>query len=294
MKFFKRFASQNLSRIALLLPSYLWMLLAVFAPMLIMLVFSFLSDVPLGARAENVTLTFENYTTYFSKSFYWLLTRKSLLTALYTTLACVLIAYPMAYIIARVLPGKWKTALFMLVIVPLWSNTLVRIYSWAIVLRDTGVLDTFLRSLGLVSGDLSILYSYPAVIIGLVHGYLPYMVLTIYVALDRLDQNLLDAAAGLGANRVQAFLRVTLPLSLPGVLAGVIMTFIPVMGSFVEPRILGGKEGTMIGTVIEDQFVQLFNWPFGAAIAFILLIMVLILMGFAAVVAKRRRMLGGG
>ncbi|MEM5774827.1 MAG: ABC transporter permease, partial [Anaerolineaceae bacterium] len=194
----------------------------------------------------------------------------------------------------RVLPGKWKTALFMLVIVPLWSNTLVRIYSWAIVLRDSGVLDIFLRSLGLINGDLSILYTYPAVIIGLVHGYLPYMVLTIYVALDRLDQNLLDAAASLGANRVQAFLRVTLPLSLPGVLAGVIMTFIPVMGSFVEPRILGGKSGTMIGTVIEDQFVQLFNWPFGAAIAFILLVMVLFLMGLAALVARRRRMLGGG
>lgn len=285
---------QNLSKILLLAPSYGWLLLAVFVPMLIMLVFSFLSDVPLGARAENITWTLDNYRTYFSRAFYWTLTRKSLLTALYTTLACLLIAYPMAYIAARLMRGKWKTALFMLMIVPLWSNTLVRLYSWAIVLRDNGLLDNLLKAVGLTSGSLNILYSYPAVIIGLVHGYLPYMVLTIYVALDKLDQNLLDAAASLGANHLQSFLRVTLPLSLPGVLAGVIMTFIPVMGSFVEPRILGGKEGTMIGTVIEDQFVQLFNWNFGAAVAFILLLMVLVLMGLSALVARRRRLLGGG
>jgi spermidine/putrescine transport system permease protein len=285
---------QNLSKILLLAPSYGWLLLTVFVPMLIMLVFSFLSDVPLGARAENITWTLDNYRTYFSRAFYWTLTRKSLLTALYTTLACLLIAYPMAYIAARLMRGKWKTALFMLMIVPLWSNTLVHLYSWAIVLRDNGLLDNLLKAVGLTSGSLNILYSYPAVIIGLVHGYLPYMVLTIYVALDKLDQNLLDAAGSLGANRLQSFLRVTLPLSLPGVLAGVIMTFIPVMGSFVEPRILGGKEGTMIGTVIEDQFVQLFNWNFGAAVAFILLLMVLVLMGLSALVARRRRLLGGG
>ncbi len=284
---------RNLARALLLLPSYGWLLFAVFIPLLIMLVFSFLSDVPLGSRASQVYLTFENYQTYFSKSFYWALTRKSLLTALYTTALCLLIAYPMAYCIAKVLPGKWKAALFMLVIVPLWSNTLVRIYSWAIVLRDSGVLDNFLQSLGLLPGSLSILYSYPAVIIGLVHGYLPYMALTIYVALDRLDDSLLEAAASLGARRWQTFLRVTLPLSLPGVVAGVIMTFIPVMGSFVEPRILGGKEGTMIGTIIEDQFVQLFNWPLGAAIAFILLLMVLLLMGLAGWAARRGRLVGG-
>ena len=289
-----RFLRKHASRLWLLLPSYGWLLFAVFAPLLIMLVFSFLSDVPLGARAEDVHLTLENYSTYFSKAFYWTLTRKSLLTAFYTTAACLLIAYPMAYIIARVLPGRWKAALFMLVIVPLWSNTLVRIYSWAIVLRDSGVLDTFLQQLGLVSGSLSILYTYPAVIVGLVHGYLPYMVLAIYVALDRLDDGLLEAAAGLGARPWQAFLRVTLPLSMPGVLAGVIMTFIPVLGSFIEPRILGGKEGTLIGTVIEDQFVQLFNWPLGAAIAFLLLLLVLALMLLAGWISQRGRLIGGG
>lgn len=284
---------KNFSRIALLLPSYGWLLFAIFLPLLIMFVFSFLSDVPLGARAQDVYFTFENYGTYFSHAFYWVLTRKSILTAFYTTAACLLLAYPMAYAIAKVMPGRWKSALFMLVIVPLWSNTLVRIYSWAIVLRDSGVLDTFLQSLGLASGSLSILYTYPAVIVGLVHGYLPYMVLTIYVALDRLDDSLLEAAASLGAKRWQTFLRVTLPLSLPGVLAGIIMTFIPVLGSFVEPRILGGKEGTLIGTVIEDQFVQLFNWPLGAAIAFLLLIMVLLLMALSGWIAQRSRLIGG-
>ena len=288
------FIKRNLSRFLLLSPSYGWLLFAVFIPLLIMFVFSFLSDAPLGARTENIHLTFENYQTYFSKSFYWALTQKSILTALYTTLICLLLAYPMAYFIAKALPGRWKMAIFMLVIVPLWSNTLVRIYSWAIVLRDGGVLDLLLQTLGLPEGSFSVLYSYPAILIGLVHGYLPYMILTIYVVLDNLDDSLLEAAASLGARPWQTFLRVTLPLSLPGVMAGVIMTFIPVMGTFIEPRILGGKEGTMIGTVIEDQFVQLFNWPFGAAIAFLLLLLVFILMGLSALAARRFNRLSAG
>jgi len=287
------FIRKNLTRFLLLLPSYSWLLFAVLIPLLIMLVFSFLSDTPLGSR--DVYATLKNYQTYFSLGFYWVLTSKSILTAVYTTFICLLIAYPMAYAIARRLPGRWKAALFMLVIVPLWSNTLVRLYSWAIVLRDGGVLEYALKSIGLPIQNLSILYSYPAVIIGLVHGYLPYMVLTIYVVLDRLDDSLLEAAASLGANPWQRFLRVTVPLSLPGVIAGVIMTFIPVMGSFIEPRLLGGKEGTMIGTVIEDQFVQLFNWPLGAAIAFLLLLMVLVMLTAMGLFVRRlnRTSIGG-
>ena len=282
-----KFLKANLSRIVLLMPSYGWLLFAIFAPLLIMFGFSFLNDVPLGSRSKEIYFTLENYQTYFSKGFYWTLTQKSLFTAIYTTALCILIGYPMAYAIAKKIPGKYKAALFMLMIIPLWSNTLVRIYSWAIVLRDGGVLNRFLELLGLTEGSLSVLYSYPAIIIGLVHGYLPFMILTIYIALDRLDDSLLEAAASLGARRWQAFFRVTLPLSLPGVVAGTIMTFIPVLGSFVEPRILGGKKGTMIGTVIEDQFIQLFNWPFGAAVAFLLLLIVLVLMGLAGLASRQ-------
>lgn len=275
------------SKYALLAPSYGWLFLAVFGPLLIMLGFSFLSDVPLGVRAKDVHFTLDNYLTYFSEDFYWILTKKSMLTAFYTTAICILLGYPMAYFCAKSTKGKWKTALFMLVIIPLWSNTLIRVYSWAILLRDGGIISLLMEFLGMPELGRSILYSYPAIIIGLVHGYLPFMTMSIYIVLDRMDDSLLEAAKSLGANRIQTFFRVTLPLSLPGVVAGSIMTFIPVLGCFVEPRILGGKKGTVIGTVIEDQFIQLFNWPFGAAIAFLLLLMVLAIMVLFVLTSKR-------
>jgi spermidine/putrescine transport system permease protein len=292
-----RKAMQNKqSKYWLLTPSYGWLSLAVFGPLLIMFVFSFMSDVPMGARAKDVHFTLEHYLEYFSQDFYWILTKKSMLTAFYTTFICLLIAYPMAYFCAKTTSGKWKTAIFMLVIIPLWSNTLVRVYSWSILLRDGGVIELFLETFGLSGAFGSMLYTYPAIIIGLVHGYLPFMTLSIYVSLDRLDNSLLEASASLGANKLQTFFRVVLPLSLPGVVAGSIMTFIPVLGCFVEPRILGGKRGSVIGTVIEDQFIQLFNWPFGAAVAFLMLLMVLSIMVLAVFISKRlnRMSLDGG
>jgi spermidine/putrescine transport system permease protein len=197
----------------------------------------------------------------------------------------------MALVLAKVIPGRWRSALFMLVIVPFWSNTLVRLYSWAIVLRSGGIIDLFLQFLGLEPNSIEILYTYPAIIIGLVHGYVPYMILTLYIAIDRIDDSLLEAAYSLGASKWQAFWRIVFPLSLPGMISGSILIFIPSIGSFIEPRILGGRSGTMIGTVIEDQFIQLFNWPFGAALSFIMLVIVLIVMGLLAMLLRRMRLL---
>jgi len=273
----------------LLLPGYGWLAFAIFIPLLIMFVFSFLSDVPFGNRV--VEFTFKNYTDYFSRSFYWKLTSKSLMTGCYTTLYSILIAYPMALVIAKVLPNRWRSALFMLVIVPFWSNTLVRLYSWAIVLRNGGVIDLLLQFLGFKPATLDILYSYPAIIVGLVHGYVPYMILTLYISLDRIDNSLLEAASSLGASWWQTFWRILFPLSLPGVISGSILIFIPSIGSFIEPRLLGGRSGTMIGTIIEDQFIQLFNWPFGASLSFIMLVIVLLLMGIMALMLARMRLL---
>ena len=156
---------------------------------------------------------------------------------------------------------------------PFWSNSLIRLYSWIVVLGRGGFINYGLDWLGFPMGN-GILYTYPAIIIGLVHAYLPYMVLTIYIALDRLDNHLIEASASLGSTPLTTFRRVIFPLSLPGVLSGVILVFIPAIGSFVEPRLLGGKAGTMLGTVIEDQFVQVFNWPLGAALSFIMLLIV--------------------
>ncbi len=273
----------------LLFPAYGWLGFAIIAPLLIMLVFSFLNDVPFGNR--EIFFTFENYLDYFSRTFYWKLTSKSLMTGLYTTVYSIIIGYPMALVLAKVIPGQWRSALFMLVIVPFWSNTLVRLYSWAIVLRNGGIIDLLIKTLGITSGGIEILYTYPAIIIGLVHGYVPYMILTLYISIDRIDNSLLEAAYSLGATKWQAFWRIVFPLSLPGVISGSILIFIPSIGSFIEPRILGGRAGTMIGTVIEDQFIQLFNWPFGASLAFILLVIVLGMMGLMAMLLRRMRLL---
>ncbi len=279
------------SLLALLVPAYGWLAFAVLAPLTIMLVFSFLSDVPIGERA--VFFTLDNYRNFFEHIFYWRLTAKSLLTSFYTTLLCILLGYPMALAMAKVIPNQWRAALFMLVIVPFWSNTIVRLYSWAIVLRKGGVLDLFFQSLGIQMGSFEILYTYQAILIGLVHGYLPYMVLTLYIALDRIENSLLEAAASLGANAWQRFWRILFPLSLPGMISGAILIYIPAIGSFVEPRLLGGRAGTMIGTIIEDQFVQLFKWNFGATLSFLLLVIVLIFMALLGLILRRTRLLRG-
>jgi spermidine/putrescine transport system permease protein len=283
---------RRLGLIGLLFPTYAWLMFAVVAPLVMMLVFSLLSDVPIGNRVADWTL--ENYTKFISKPFYFQLAMKSVRMGLLTTIFCVVVGYPMAYAMAKVVRGRWKSALFLLVIVPFWSSSLIRAYSWIMVLRQEEVINAVLEALHLPSGSVSILFTFTAVIIGLVHAYLPYLVLTTYVALDRIDDSLIQAAQSLGANRLQSFLRVTLPLSLPGVLAGAILTFIPATGSFMEPRVLGGISGTVMGTIIEDQFVSVFNWTFGAALAFILLAVVGVVLAASARLLRRAQVFSFG
>jgi spermidine/putrescine transport system permease protein len=283
---------RRLGLIVLLLPTYGWLAFAIFVPLAMMLIFSFLSDVPIGGRSIHWTV--ENYTKFVSKTFYLQLSLKSVRMGLLTTFFCVIIGYPMAYAIAKVFRGQWKSALFLLVIVPFWSSSLIRAYSWIIVLRQEWAINAVLQTFHLPADSVSILFTFSAVVIGLVHAYLPYVVLTIYVSLDRIDDTLIQAAQSLGANRLQSFLRVTLPLSLPGVLAGAILTFIPSTGSFMEPRVLGGTSGTVIGTIIEDQFVSVFNWTFGAALAFILLVVVGIILAASAQILRRAQVFSFG
>lgn len=266
-----------LSLWGLLGPAYGWLVVAIFAPLALMLVFSFMSDVPVGGRTATPTLA--QYESIFSHGFYWTLIGRAVATAALTTAFCLLLGYPLAYALSRVIQGRWRVALFLLVIVPFWSNTLVRLYAWVIILRRNGFVDLAFSGLGLPEGTAAILYSYPAVVLALVHAYLPFMVLSLYVALDRIEPAMLEAAASLGASGWRTFRRVTLPLSLSGVVSGTILVFIPVLGSFIEPRLLGGRSGILIGNIIEDQFIQVFNWPLGAALAFLLLAMVLLLMG---------------
>lgn len=271
----------------LLAPAYLWLTVAVFLPLSAMLFFSLLSDVPFGGREWHVTL--DNYRAFFQTGTYAALLWKSVKLGLTVTAVCVLIGYPCAWVLAKSIKGRSREALFLLIILPFWSNSLVRIFSWAIVLRGNGVLDLAVNAILPFDVRLSLMFTPSAVVIGLVHSYLPYVILTTYLSLQAIDDTLIDAARSMGAKRVTIFRRLILPLSLPGLLAGAVLIFVPVVGSFMEPRILGGRFGTYYGTVIEDQFVAVFNWPLGAALSFILLAVVLVILGLASPVLKRAR-----
>ncbi len=270
----------------LLAPAYLWLTVAVFLPLSAMLFFSFLSAAPFTNADWHVTGL--NYAEFLARSIYPDLLGRSLLLAAIVTVACVLIGYPCAYVLARQVKGRAREALFLLIILPFWSNSLVRIFSWAIVLRGNGIIDHTLGAL-LPFVSVNLMFSYTAVVIGLVHSYLPYVILTSYLALQAIDESILEAARSLGAPFRTILFRLLLPLSLPGLAAGAVLIFVPVAGSFMEPRILGGKHGIFYGTLIEDQFVATFNWPLGAALSFILLAVVLVILAVAGPILKRAR-----
>ncbi len=269
----------------LLAPAYLWLTAAIFLPLSAMAFFSFMTDLPLTGKDWSFTLA--NYAAFFSEGLYGTLLLSSLRLGLEVTLWCALIGFPAAYVLAKVIKGRSREAIFLLVILPFWSNGLVRIFSWAMVLREGGILDTALNAVLPFRISIDLMYSYPAVIIGLVHSYVPYMVLTCYLTLQAIDDSLIEAARSLGASRLQVLRRLIVPLSMPGLIAGAVLIFVPVVGSFMEPRILGGRTGTFYGTVIEDQFVAVFNWPLGAALSFILLAVVLVILAIAAPVLRR-------
>ena len=239
------------------------------APLFIMLNYSFMSD------GQAPGFTFEHYRRFFEKSFYLSLTWSTVKNSVYVAVISLFISYPLAYIMAKKLKGL-RNIILILIIIPFFTNQLVRVYSWLIFLQDGGIFENFLASAGIISGTLGLLYTRAAVVIGLVHAFFPYMVITIYLSLEKLDNALLEAGASLGASKFEVFRTITLPLSRPGIAAGSLLVFVPCLGTFVEPRILGGVNGTVIGTVIEDQFFKIYGWNFGAAIAFLLLAMVLI------------------
>ncbi len=256
-------------------PTYLWLAFTVFLPLSAMFFFSFLTDAPFGNK--EVFISLENYQAIWDKTFYQLLLFKSFRLGLEVTVLCFLIGFPCALILAKHVKGYWREAIFVLIILPFWSNALVRIFSWTMVLRGNGVIEMTLNWISPGFGDFSLMFTYQAILIGLVHSYLPYMILTCYVSIQSIDDSIIEAARVLGASRIMILMRLIIPLSLPGIAAGSVLIFIPVVGSFMEPRILGGREGTFIGTIIEDQFTRVFNWPLGAALSFLMLFIILII-----------------
>jgi len=221
---------------------------------------------------------------------YW----RSLWLALLTTAACLLVSYPIAYYVAVLAPRRWKGSLLALVVIPFWTSFLIRTYAWMLILRGEGLLNLVLLRLGVVDAPLHLLYGNLAVAIGLVYGELPFMILPLYASLEKLDRSLLEAAADLGAGAAQAFRRVTLPLVMPGLAAGVVLVFVPSLGQFVVSDLLGGARGMLLGNLIQNQLSVARNPPFGSALAFELMAAVLALLLGYALYARHRSAGGGG
>lgn len=262
------------------LPPLTYLLIFFAVPALIMLFASFRFPGEYGGLAPwyyleegklSLELTLENWQRLFESDIYLLLFLKSIGYALLTTLLCILLGYPLAMMIARS-PKKRRDFLLLLVILPFWSNFLVRIYAWMIILSPTGVLTSMINSVLTFLGaePITLMYSTSAVIIAMVYVHLPFMVLPLYANLEKHDPALLDAAQDLGANRWHRFWSVTWPLSLPGVYAGSMLVFIPVLGMFAIPELLGGTDGIMIANVIKQQFVESRDWPFGSVLSMVL------------------------
>lgn len=269
----------------LLAPAYLWLVAAVFLPLSAMLWFSLLSAMPGPSVAPRLTLA--NYAAFLADPTYPTLLWKSLKLAATVTALCLLLGFPAALALARAVPGRARAALFLLVILPFWSNSLVRVFSWAIVLRGGGALERALDAVLPWEVRVNLMFSWTAVVIGLVHSYLPYVILTAYLALQTIDEEVIEAARALGAGPLTILGRILLPLSAPGLAAGAALVFVPVTGAFMEPRILGGRFGATFGTVIEDQFTAVYNWPLGAALSFILLAVTLAVLALARPALRR-------
>ncbi|WP_298375930.1 ABC transporter permease subunit [Azospirillum sp.] len=270
---------------------FLWLLLFFLVPFLIVFGISFsesivaqppyapllgwLVDEEAGTTKLQILLNLTNYLRLTGDDLYILAYLNSVKIALVTTLLCLAIGYPMAYAIARADPAR-RGPLMMLVILPFWTSFLIRIYAWIGILKGNGVISNLLEWAGITSGPVEILYSDWAVYIGMTYCYLPFMVLPLYSTLEKMDPTLLEAAADLGCRPLKAFLTVTLPLSLPGIIAGSLLVFIPAVGEFVTPELLGGPDTLMIGRVLWNEFFANRDWPVASAVAIALLLVLVV------------------
>ena len=253
-------------------PYVVWITVLIVVPMLLIVGYAFTVN---GTDLLDFQFTLDNFQKFFQDTVFLEVLIRSLRVALITTVLCLLLGYPAAYIIANAL-GKNKFVLIMLVTLPTWINMLVRTYAWVGILQKDGLLNTVLGFFGIAPMEL--MYTDTAVIIGMVYNFIPFMILQIYTALTKMDHALIEAAADLGANRIMCFLKVTFPLSLPGVISGITLVFLPAVSSFFIPKLLGGGSYMLIGNVIESQFLTVGNWSFGSAISLIMAVIIMISM----------------
>ena len=280
--------SAAMRRRAVLALPYLWLVLFFLVPFLIALKISVADSVigippysPLveaGAQGWHLHLSADSYDRLASDDLYALAYLNAVEFAAVSTVFCLLLGYPLAYGIVRA-PQRWRSLLLLLVILPFWTSFLIRVYAWIGLLNGNGVINSALLALGIIHQPLSLLNNAFAVYVGIVYSYLPFMVLPLYAQLEKLDPALLEAAADLGCRPWQAFCRVTLPLSLPGIAAGALLVFIPAVGEFVIPDLLGGPNTLMIGKVLWDEFFANHDWPMAAAVAIAMLVVLVGPMG---------------
>ena len=257
-------------------PLYLFTLLFVLGPMLYMVAVSFATNNPNGYGFQW-KFTLENFLKILDP-IYLQCFAQSFKLAFATTGICILIGYPFGYFMGK-LSAKGKKIMMFLIMVPFWTSSLIRIYGWLIVLQAKGLFNWLLQTLGLIEEPLKILYTYPAVLVGMVYALLPFMILAVYSSVEKMDWSLVEAARDLGASPAKAFLTVTLKLTLPGLMSGIILTFVPSMGLFFIADLLGGNKIVLVGSLIQDQLTRGSNWPFAAALAMVLTIMTTLLIG---------------
>ena len=280
-------SSKGLQLFSLISPGALWIILFFNIPLLIVLFISFVERGRAGGIELPPVYTLENYRQFFNSCasefsgpncdpfLYLGIFGHSVRIALVVTFWCIILGYPLSYFISRQRP-IWRDALMILVIIPFWTNFLVRTYALKQVLATEGLLNSFLMGLHVISQPLDLLFNEFAVIVGLIYGYFPFAVLPMYASIEKFDHSLMEAASDLGAPPWRAFLRIMLPMTLPGVIAALVLVFVPVVGAFITPDIMGGGKIEMIGTLINRQFGVSRNWPFGSSMSLVLMLLVLV------------------
>jgi len=245
------------------LPMYLFTLAFIVGPLVYMFALSFMRRS--GAWGVEPSFSFRNYIR-IGEPIYLETIAQSVRLALLTTASVILTGYPFGYFMAR-LPAKWRNRCMILLIIPFWTSSLMRLYGWMIVFRANGALDKLLLWLGVIERPLKLLYTYPAVVVGMIYALVPFMIYSVYSSAEKLDAGLLEAARDLGATRPAAFVTIALPLTMPGVFSGIVLTFIPSMGLYFIADILGGNKIVLVGTLIQEQLMKVHDWPFAAALS---------------------------
>lgn len=280
-------SKENISKFSFIGPISLWMIIFIAIPLCYIIFISFMQR---GTDGGIIfTPTIENYAR-MKNPLYFKVFKDSISIAFITTLLTLIFGYPFAYFASKI-PKKYRVLVLVLIIIPFWTNSLIRTYGWIILLRTEGIINHILIGIGLIKEPFKMLYSYGAVLVGMVYTLFPFMVLPLYNSIEKLDRSYLEAAKDLGAGRWKTFLTVTIPLTMPGIVAGCILVFIPSIGLFFIPDLMGGSRVMLVGNLIKNQFLVSRDWPFGAALSIVMMIVSLLLIGiYIKIVGKKSDM----